>query len=412
MSLFWQVQEQIRHSAGYLGDRFPERLLAHLLTHRNIIEANVTINMDDGTERTFQGWRCQHVDVKGPFKGGIRYHPQVSLDEVKSLSAWMSFKTAVVDLPLGWGKGWIIVDPKTLSRAELERLSRGYIQQIRKHIWPTKDVPAPDVNTNGMIMGWMVDEFATCTGQWQPGVITGKPLSIWGSKGRDIATSLGGMYVLEQFLWYTKESLAGKTIVIQWAGNAGLNFALLACEAGAIVTAISDSQGAIYKATWLDVKKIMEIKAQNKSVITCEGADVITEQELFALPCHVLVPAALESQITESNAPMVQAKVILELANGPTTPAADKILTSKDIIVLPDILANAGGVTVSYFEQVQNNTNYYRSKQEVFDRLHLIMCDATDALHGKVQQHTVSRRDAAYIVAIERLLQAMQDRGR
>jgi glutamate dehydrogenase/leucine dehydrogenase len=411
MSLFWQVQEQIRHSYSYLGDKFPERLLAHLLTHKNIVEVEILVTMDDGTTQTFQGRRCQHVDVKWPFKGGIRYHPQVSLDEVKSLSAWMSFKTAVVDLPLGGGKGGIIVDPKTLSRGELERLSRGYIQKIRQHIGPAKDVPAPDVNTNGMIMGWMVDEFATCTGQWQPGVITGKPLSIGGSKWRDIATSLGGMYVLEQFLGYTKESLAGKTIVIQWAGNAGLNFALLASEAGAIITAISDSQGAIYKATGLDVKKIIEIKAQHKSVITCEGVDVITEQELFALPCHVLVPAALESQITESNAPMVQAKVILELANGPTTPAADKLLVAKGCTVLPDILANAGGVTVSYFEQVQNNTNYYWSKQEVFDRLHVIMCDATDALHAKVIQHNVSRRDAAYIVAIERLLQAMHDRG-
>ncbi len=412
MSLFEGVQAQIKKSFQPLADQYDMRLMEQLLEPQNIVDVQLEISMDNGTKKTFQAYRAQHTNIRWPYKGWIRFHQNVSLDEVKSLSTRMSFKTAVVDLPLGGWKGGIIVNPKELSKGELERLSRAYIAAIYQHIGPTKDVPAPDVNTDGQIMAWMADEYAKQTWEWQPGVITGKPLSIGWSKGRDIATSLGWLYVVERYLEANKDSIKGKTIVIQWAGNAWLNFAKLASEKWAIVVAISDSGGAIYDPKGLDIAKIEQIKAQDKWVMTYEGATQMDNEHLLTTACDILVPAALENQITNTNASFLNTKLILELANGPTTPEADEVLKGKNIPLLPDVLANAWWVTVSYFEQVQNNMNYYREKDEVFEWLHKIMTNATDGVMNTAKKHSITFRDAAYVVALERLLEAMKVRGR
>ncbi len=412
MSLFSGVQAQIKKSYLPIADQFESRLMEQLLEPQNIVDVQVEITMDDGTKKSFQAYRAQHTNVRWAYKGGIRYHQNVSLDEVKSLSAWMSFKTAVVDLPLGWAKWWIVLNPKELSIGEIERLSRGYIDAIYTHIWPTKDVPAPDVNTNGQIMGRMTDEYAKMTGSWQPGAITGKPLLIGGSKGRELATSLGGLIVVERYLEHNKDSINGKTVVIQWAGNVGLNFAILAERKGAKIIALSDSTGALYDEKGLDIALIANIKNDGKSVLEYTNAKHITNEELLITKCDILAPAALENQITKDNAEQIDTKLILELANGPTTPEADAILQTRNIPLLPDILTNAGGVTVSYFEQVQNNSNYYREEDEVNDKLFKVMARATDGVIDTANKHTITLRDAAYVVALERILGAMKIRGR
>ena len=411
MSLFGWVQAQIKEAYLPLAQKYEKHLMEHLLEPENIVEATLDIEMDDGSTNSYPAWRSQHCDVRWPYKGGIRFHQDVSLDEVKSLSAWMSFKCAAVDIPLWWGKWGIIVDPKQLSQAELEKLSRAYIDAIWQDIWPTTDVPAPDVNTNGTIMWWMADQYAKNTGQRQPGVITGKPLTIWWSAGRSIATALWGLYVLIRYLQAQWDNIKWKKIIIQWAGNAGLTFARLAHDKGAIIIGISDSKWGVYNDKGLDVSKIEELKNSRKSVIEYSDATQVTNEDILDNTCDILVPAALENQITKDNAANISANIILELANGPTTSEADTILEDKNIAVLPDILANAGWVTVSYFEQVQNNMNYYRSESEVFEKLEKIMNDATDAVLDTASTHSVPVRDAAYIVALDRILAAMQARG-
>ena len=411
MSLFGWVQAQIKEAYLPLAQKYEKHLMEHLLEPENIVEATLDITMDDGSTNSYPARRSQHCDVRWPYKGGIRFHQDVSLDEVKSLSAWMSFKCAAVDIPLWWGKWGIIVDPKQLSQAELQRLSRAYIDAIWQDIWPTKDVPAPDVNTNSTIMWWMADQYAKNTGQREPGVITGKPLTIWWSAGRGIATALWGLYVLIRYLEAQWDSIKWKKIIIQWAGNAGLTFAKLANDKGALIIGISDSKWGIYNNKGLDISKIEELKNTKKSVIEYSDATQTTNEDILDNECDILVPAALENQITKDNAANISANVILELANGPTTSDADTILEDKDIAVLPDILANAGWVTVSYFEQVQNNTNYYRSEAEVFEKLEKIMVDATDAVLDTANEHSTPLRDAAYIVALGRILAAMQARG-
>lgn len=411
MSLYQWVQKQMRDTYEYLKDEYTLELFEQLLEPQKIVEADVTIEMDDGSTKSFQWRRSQHNNIKGPYKGGIRFHQDVSLDEVKSLSAWMSFKTSVIWLPLGGWKWGIIVNPKELSQTELERLSRAYIDQIREHIWPETDVPAPDVNTNAQIMARMADQYATHVWAWKPGVITGKPLSIWWSAGRWTATAQGGLYVLQTYLAKNNETLKDKKIVIQWAGNAGLNFAQLAIQQWALIVGISDSRGWIYVEKWIDIEQISSLKAERKSVTEYPDVKILEHKDILDNPCDILVPAALENQITKENAENIQAKVILELANGPTTPEADDILYKNSIVVLPDILANAGGVTVSYFEQVQNNMNYYRQEKEVLMKLKPLMQDATVLVMETASKHNVSLRDAAYIVSMGRILEAMKVRG-
>lgn len=322
----------------------------------------------------------------------------------------MSIKCSVVGIPLGGGKWGIVLDPKTLSSRELEQVSRWYIRALYKLIGKDVDVPAPDVNTDGRIMAWMADEYSRLVWVWTPGVITGKPLMSGGSLGRDVATALGWVYVLETYYAYKGKSLTWSTVTIQWAGNAGLNFAKLITQKWAIVTAISDSSWAIFDDKWLDIPAIDTYKQEGKSLIDYPHASHINNSDILTMNCDILVPAALEKQITRDNADQITAKCILELANGPTTAQADAILFSKHSAVIPDVLANAGGVTVSYFEQIQNNINHYRSKDTVYEQLHTIMSNATHECLQIADRYSVDLRTAAYIRSLKTILQAMKER--
>lgn len=412
MSLFEQVQNQLKASYKHLNTEYDQSLFDQLLEPQNIVDKKITITMDDGSDAEFQVYRSQHSNVRGPYKWWIRFHEDVSLDEVKSLSARMSIKCSTVWIPLGWGKWWIIVNPEELSQTELEKLSRAYIQAIADHIGPTKDVPAPDVNTNWQIMGRMADEYAKITGHRQPGVITGKPLSIWGSKWRTQATSRGGLFTLQTYLKSQWQEFKWKKIIIQWAGNVGLYFGLLAQDAGAVIIGIGDSKWNIINEEWIDMKKIQELKSSRRSVTEYNDATLVNDdKEFLTSTCDVLVPAALENQLTKENADDLQASIILELANGPTTSEADHIIMEKWITLLPDVLANAWGVTVSYFEQVQNNMNYYREEDEVNEKLHKIMTQATTAVIAISSEKWITLREWAYVIAMKRILEAMKVRG-
>ncbi len=404
------MQNQMETAFSFIKDEFDINLLQQVLYPDRVMEFNIPVMMDNGKVKMFVGYRSQHNNAKGPYKGGIRFHQQVSKDEVMSLSAWMSIKTSVVGLPLWWGKGWVIVDPKKLSRGELERLSRWFMAKLAPFIGNLIDVPAPDVNTTPQIMGWMVDEYSKLAGVWTPGVITGKPLSLGWSQGREEATALGGLYVLEQYFIHHKDSIKGKSVVVQWAGNAGLTFATLAEQAWAKVIAISDSSWAIYNKDGLFVAEIVALKNKHASVQDYKNSSKISNAELLLLETDILVPAALENQITKDNADQLKAKLVLELANGPTTAEADEILFNKWITVIPDVLANAGWVTVSYFEQVQNNMNYYRSKEEVNEKLEKIMKPSTSDVIATAEQNKTSLRMGAYVIGLKRILQAMKDR--
>ncbi|NRH20840.1 Glu/Leu/Phe/Val dehydrogenase [Candidatus Gracilibacteria bacterium] len=407
---FLSAQSQMQTAYAFLAGRYDEQF-PKILNPERIIEVNIPVKMDSGEIRNFVGYRAQHNAARGPYKGGIRYHQDVTKDEVKALSTWMSIKCATLDLPLGGGKGGIIVNPKELSERELEQLSRGWVQKLYKYIGPLDDVPAPDVNTNGKIMSWMVDEYSRLVGHWTPGTFTGKPLSIGGSLGRDTATAQGGLYVLEAYLTAKKDTLQGKKIVIQGAGNAGLNMIELIDRTGAILIGTSDSHGGIYDESGLDIAQIVELKKNKKSLTEYKGGKQISNSELLELACDILIPAALENQITGDNAKNVKAHLIMELANGPITPEADTVLFARNIPVIPDILANAGGVTVSYFEQVQNNANYFWSRAEVQEKLKLKMETALAGVLHSAEEHNVMLRTGAYVVAMERILEAMKVRG-
>ncbi len=407
---FLSAQSQMKTAYAFLAGRYDEQF-PKILNPERIIEVNIPVKMDSGEIKNFIGYRAQHNAARGPYKGGIRYHQDVTQDEVKALSTWMSIKCATLDLPLGGGKWGIIVNPKELSERELEQLSRGWVQKLYKYIGPFDDVPAPDVNTNGKIMSWMVDEYSRLVGHWAPGTFTGKPLSIGGSLGRDTATAQGWLYVLEAYLTAKKDTLQGKKIVIQWAGNAGLNMIELIDRTGAILIGTSDSHGGIYDESGLDIAQIVELKKNKKSLTEYKWGKQITNSELLELSCDILIPAALENQITGENAKNVKAHLVMELANGPITPEADTILFAQSIPVIPDILANAGGVTVSYFEQVQNNANYFWSRAEVQEKLKLKMETALMWVLHSADEHNVMLRTGAYVVAMERILEAMKVRG-
>ena len=407
---FLSAQSQMQTAYAFLTGRYDTQF-PKMMNPERVIEVNIPVKMDNGEIKNFVGYRSQHNWARGPYKGGIRYHQDVTVDEVKALSTWMSIKCATLDLPLGGGKWGIIVNPKELSERELELLSRGWVQKLYKYIGPLDDVPAPDVNTNGQIMSWMVDEYSRLVGHWTPGTFTGKPLSIWGSLGRDTATAQGGLYVLEAYLIAKSDTLKGKKIVIQWAGNAWLNMIELIARTGAILIGTSDSHGGIFDSNGLDIAQIVELKKNKKSLSEYQWATQITNSELLELDCDILIPAALENQITGDNVNNIRAKLIMELANGPITPDADVALFGKWIAVIPDILANAGGVTVSYFEQVQNNANYYWSREEVQSKLKLKMETALTGVLKSSKEHKVMLRTGAYVVAMERILEAMKMRG-
>jgi glutamate dehydrogenase (NAD(P)+) len=375
------------------------------------LHVHFPVRMDDGSIRVFDGYRVQHNTARGPAKGGIRFHQDVSIDEVKALATWMTWKCSVVDVPYGGGKGGVVVDPKELSLGELERLSRRFITEIQGIIGPERDIPAPDVNTNSQIMAWMMDQYSRNKGYTVPAMITGKPLALGGSLGRTDATGVGVMAVARQGMQKLDMPVTGSRVVVQGFGNVGSVSARSMHEIGASVVAVSDVYGGIHNPHGLDIPALIAFVRETGSVIGFPNSESITNEELFSVDCDVLIPAALENQINVSNADRIKARIIVEGANGPTTPEADRILDDRGILLLPDILANAGGVTVSYFEWVQNMQGFYWTEEEVDQRLHRVMASAFNAVFQTAQQHAVDMRTAAYIVAIRRVAEAVRLRG-
>jgi Glutamate dehydrogenase/leucine dehydrogenase len=400
-----------------------EKAASHLQIDQDVIEklkyprettkTRLLIRMDDGSRKSFLAWRCRYDDTRGPTKGGIRFHPDSTIEEVETLAFWMTFKCAVMNLPYGGSKGAVRVDPRTLSKSELERLSRAYIQAFARTVGPDRDIPAPDVYTNAMIMGWMADEYSQIVGNVSPAVITGKPIALGGSLGRNDATARGGFYLVQHLARELGLDHA-HSVAIQGFGNAGQYYARLTADAGNKVVAVSDSTGAIHRADGLDVEKLIAGKAAGASVTALAGevgASVIEAADLIAVEADLLVPAALEDMITRQNAASIKARVVLELGNGPVTPDADGILDERGVVVLPDILANAGGVTVSYFEWVQNRQGFYWDLEEIHSRLLKIVEREGRAVWSIAQDRQVSMRTAAYIHALGRLATAIEAHG-
>jgi glutamate dehydrogenase (NAD(P)+) len=386
----------------------------HALLREPMREITVTIplRMDDGSVRIYRGYRVQYNDSRGPCKGGIRWHPDETLDTIRALAAWMTWKTSVIDLPLGGGKGGVVCNPKELSPTEQERLARGYIRAVWKWLGEEVDVAAPDVYTNPQIMAWMMDEYSTIKGHMVPGMITGKPIPLGGSVGRDDATARGAVYLVREVAQALNLTLPGATAAIQGYGSVGHFIHKLAEELlGLRVIAISDTRGGIYNADGLNYKAVSAHKRATGSVVDLPGTEQITNEGLFAANISVLFPAALENVITDENAARIKAKIIAELANGPTTPEADKILQDMGVFIIPDFLCNAGGVTVSYFEQVQNAYHYYWSVQTVHERLDQKMSAAFHAVYHLAETKKLTARTAAYLIAVERVAEAAKLRG-
>ena len=370
------------------------------------------VEMDDGKIKIFHGYRVQYNSARGPTKGGLRWHPDMTIDTVRALAAWMTWKTAVVDIPLGGGKGGVTCNPKEMSEREKQRLARAYMRAVARILSVSKDVPAPDVYTTPQIMAWMMDEYEVIVGQHHPGVITGKPIPLGGSEGRGDATARGGVYVLREAGKVLGIDLKGKTMAIQGFGNAGQFAALLGPEIlGLKLVAASDSKGGIYNPKGLDPKQVVDYKLKKGSLQGFPGAEAITNEQLLELEVTVLFPSALENVITAANVSKIKCRISCELANGPTTPEADEVLYAKNIFVLPDFLANAGGVTVSYFEQVQNTYNFYWPLEEVHKRLDEKMTKAFHGVHQMYQREKVNMRQAAYLISVARVAEACKLRG-
>jgi len=385
-----------------------------------IMQVSIPVRMDDGTQKIFTGYRVRHNDTRGPGKGGIRFHPTVHMNEVKALALWMTCKCAVVGIPFGGAKGGIVVNPKELSRMELERLSRGFIRQIADFIGPEIDIPAPDVYTNAMIMGWMMDEYSKIRRQRTPAVITGKPIPLGGSLGRDDATGRGGYYCIKELETRRNWNPGETTVAVQGFGNLGQHIARLLHADGYRVVAVSDSQGAIYKPEGFDIPSLIYVKNESRRLeaVYCQGtvveaveAQQITNEELLELDVDILIPAALENVITAENAGRIKAEVIIEGANGPTTADADRVLYGNDQLVVPDILANAGGVTVSYFEWVQNRAGYYWTEEEVQSKMQTIIAREFGSIYQLMQEKEIDMRTAAYVVALNRIGAAIEAKG-
>lgn len=404
------AQKQINDCADIL--KLDQSTREILLRPMRELHVSFPVRMDDGSTRVFQGFRVQYNDAKGPTKGGIRFHPAETIDTVRALAAWMTWKVALLDLPLGGGKGGVVCNPKELSIHELERLSRAYIRAIAPFIGPDKDVPAPDVYTNPQIMAWMMDEYSLIQGKNQFGVLTGKPLCVGGSPGRGDATARGGLYTLREAAKKIGLDLSKATVAIQGYGNAGSYAASLAESMfGAKIVAVSDSKGAIYCPTGLSSQAIADHKQKTSSVVNFPKSSPITPEAILEMDVDILILAALEGVLTAKNADRVKAKVVVELANGPTTPEADEILYKKGIHVIPDFLCNAGGVTVSYFEMVQNASMYYWDEKEVHQKLDKRMTRAYHEVFDTSNKYRINMRKAAYVVAVSRVVEAMKTRG-
>lgn len=417
-SPFQRALERLDEAASHV--EVPEEVLQRLRHPKAILTVSIPLRRDDGSLEFFEGYRVHHSDLLGPGKGGLRYHPQVDLEEVKALAFWMSCKCAVMDLPYGGAKGGIAVDPKRLSMLEVERLSRGFIRRIADFIGPDTDIPAPDVYTNERIMGWMMDEYSQVVRKRTPAVITGKPVALGGSHGRSGATGYGGYVCIRELAKEHDWEPAKTTVAIQGFGNAGQEVARLLHEHGFRIVAVSDSGGGIYSEEGFDVPSLIHAKNEQRKLqalycecSVCDAVDAreISNEELLELDVDVLIPAALEDVITKDNAERVRARVVVELANGPTSIAADRILEEREVTVVPDILANAGGVTVSYYEWVQNRSGDTWSETDVLQRLDARMCEQFRAVLGLAQDKTVSLRMAAYGLALERLGAAAEAMG-
>ncbi len=402
-------QMQFDKAAEYL--KLDSGMRQVLRTPKRILEVSIPTKMDDGEVKVFTGYRVQHNIARGPAKGGIRYHPNVTLDEVKALAAWMTWKTAAVNIPYGGGKGGITCDPKKMSPTELERMTRRFVSEILPIIGPEQDIPAPDVYTDSQTMAWIMDTYSMTVGYSSPGAVTGKPVSLGGSEGRKEATARGCLFVVEKACEVKKISLRGATVAIQGFGNAGAIAARLFADKGAKIIAVSDSQGGIHNPRGLDPMKAFRHKERAGTVVGMRGTSHISNEELLALKCEILIPAALENVITLGNADTIRAKIVAEAANGPTTPGADEVLERKGIFLLPDILANAGGVTVSYFEWVQDLQCFFWEEHEVNAKLELVMRRAFNDVYATSQKYRLDMRTAAYLLAVGRVAEATRVRG-
>jgi glutamate dehydrogenase (NAD(P)+) len=406
----WAVaQAQFDHAAEQLD--LDEGMRRVLRVPQRELTVNFPVTMDDGSVRVFTGHRVQHNVSRGPAKGGIRYHQDVSLDEVRALAMWMSWKCAVVNIPYGGGKGGVIVDPKKLSIREVEGLTRRFTTEISVLIGPERDIPAPDVNTNAQTMAWIMDTYSMHRGYTVSSVVTGKPIAIGGSLGRNEATARGAVFTLLQWAKAVNRPLGVQTVSIQGFGNAGSIAASLLAAEGATIVAVSDSTGGIHNPAGVDPAKVIAWKREHGTVVGFPGSDEVTNQEILEIDCDILVPAALENQITKHNAANIRAKVVAEAANGPTTPDADRILYDRGVFLIPDILCNAGGVTVSYFEWVQDMQSFFWTEARINESLKEIMDRAFEAVHAMSELHEVDMRTAAYMVAVARVAEATTLRG-
>ena len=407
---FEVAKQQIDTCADIL--KLPPNVTDLLKTPMREIHVALPVRMDDGSIKVFQGFRVQYNDAKGPTKGGIRFHPDETIDTVRALASWMTWKCALLDLPLGGGKGGVICNPKEMSAGELERLSRTYIRAIYQFIGPERDVPAPDVYTTPQVMAWMMDEYSTIAGKSQFGIITGKPLAVGGSPGRGDATARGGMYTIREAAKSLGIDLRKARVAVQGYGNAGYHAARLCSELfGSAIVAVCDSKGGVCCTTGVDPAAAYTCKNQTGSVCNLPGMDTISNEELMELDVDIIIPAAIENIITDKNAAKIKAKIVAELANGPTTPEADDILYQNGVHVIPDFLCNAGGVTVSYFEMVQNFYMYTWEEADVYERLDRKMTAAYHSVLNTSQEHKINMRQAAYVRAVERVVEAMKLRG-
>lgn len=406
--LVTSTQEIMKEALHKLG--FDDGMYELVKEPLRFLEIRIPVRMDDGTVKTFKGYRAQHNQAVGPTKGGVRFHPDVNVEEVKALSMWMTMKCGITNLPFGGGKGGVICDPREMSNLELERLSRGYVKAISQFVGPASDIPAPDVYTNPQVMSWMMDEYSKINRSNAFAFITGKPLSLGGSQGRNRATALGAVITIEEAAKRRNMSIAGSRVAIQGFGNAGSFIAKILHDKGAKIVAISESRGALYDPNGLDIESLIELKAQHGRV-TPLFDEVIPNEKLFEIDCDILIPAALSNQINKENAHLIKANIVAEAANGPTTPEATKILTDRDVLIIPDVLASAGGVTVSYFEWVQNNQGYYWSEEDIIVKLQEKMVEAFNKIYDLAENRKMDMRLAAYVVGLKRTAEAIRFRG-
>ncbi|KHD85792.1 Glu/Leu/Phe/Val family dehydrogenase [Heyndrickxia ginsengihumi] len=402
------TQTIIHEALERLG--YPEEVYELLKEPLRMLTVKIPVKMDDGSTKVFTGYRAQHNDAVGPTKGGVRFHPDVTENEVKALSIWMTLKCGIVNLPYGGGKGGIICDPRKMSFRELENLSRGYVRAISQIVGPTKDIPAPDVFTNSQIMAWMMDEYSRIDEFNSPGFITGKPLVLGGSHGRESATAKGVTICIREAAKKRGIKLEGARVVIQGFGNAGSFLAKFMHDAGAKVIGISDAYGGLYDEEGLDIDYLLD-RRDSFGTVTTLFKNTISNKELLELDCDILVPAAIENQITEENANNIKAKIVVEAANGPTTLEATEILTNRGILLVPDVLASSGGVTVSYFEWVQNNQGYYWTEEEVEEKLEKVLVNSFNTVYQTAQSRRVNMRLAAYMIGVRRVAEASRFRG-